>query len=169
MFYKEGRSMKQTKKVTLAGVFIALSVVGSMITIMGSIALDSLPAFVGTVVLGPNMGFLLGFLAHLVTAIFSGMPLTLPIHFITAVIMGFCMMGYGYTRKKVTTRYGLNRWFAMLVAYLINVPLSLLVLYPFLKEVVYGLFVPLSIGALVNIILAEMLLSLLGKTNHQEF
>lgn len=156
--------MKNTKKLTLTGMLLALCVVGSMVKIMGSIALDSLPAFIGTVILGPEIGFFLGALGHLITAVLSGFPLTLPVHLITAGLMGLCMYSYGYARKKVTKRYFLNRWSSMLIAYVINVPLSLFLLYPLLGQVTYLLFIPLSIGALVNIMLAEILLSLLEKS-----
>lgn len=156
--------MDSTKKLALAGMFLALCVVGSMVKIMGSIALDSLPAFVGTVILGPEIGFFLGALGHLITAILSGFPLTLPVHLVTGLLMGFCMFCYGYARKKIPKRYFLNRWTSMLLAYLINVPLSLFLLYPLLGQVTYFLFLPLSIGAVVNIVLAEILLTLLEKS-----
>lgn len=154
-----------TKRLTLAAMFIALGVIGSMIKLFGSIALDSLSAFVGTVFLGPGFGFLLGSFGHLATAVFSGFPLSLPVHLVTAVLMGICMVCYGFVRAKTSQKWGMNRWLSIVVAYLINTPLALLVLYPLLGPLVFTLIIPLSMGALLNLVLAEVVLYFFETTS----
>ncbi|MGX7148589.1 ECF transporter S component [Enterococcus ureasiticus] len=153
-----------TKQLTLTAMFIALSVIGSMFKITGSIALDSLPGFVGTVFLGPRIGFLLGSFGHLASATIAGFPLTIPVHLITAGLMACCLFCYGTIRDKVTNRYSINRFLAIMLAYLINTPLSLLFLYPLLGKIVYVLFLPLSVASLLNLILAEVVLYFLEQT-----
>lgn len=156
--------MKNMRNLTLTGLFLALCVVGSMIKIFGSVALDSLPAFIGTIILGPVTGVFLGSFGHLATAIVSGFPLTFPVHLLTSVLMGFCMLSYGIIRKNATKKYFFNQWGSLVIAYLINTPLSLLALYPFLGKMVLVLFLPVTIGSLVNLFMAETVLSLLEKS-----
>ncbi|WP_086313476.1 hypothetical protein A5821_000981 [Enterococcus sp. 7F3_DIV0205] len=154
-----------TKRLTLTAMFIALSVIGSMIKLTGSIALDSLPGFVGTVFLGPSIGFLLGSFGHLTSAAIAGFPLTIPVHVITAFLMGCCLFCYGIIREKLTKKYSINRFLSVFIAYLINTPLSLLLLYPLLGNVVYMLFIPLSVASLLNFLLAEVVLYFLERTS----
>ena len=154
-----------TKRLTITAMFIALTVIGSMIKLTGSIALDSLPGFVGTVILGPSIGFLLGSFGHLTSAAIAGFPLTIPVHLITAFLMGCCLFSYGTIREKVTKKSSINRFLAILIAYLINTPLSLLFLYRLIGNVVYILFIPLTIASFLNLLLAEAVLYYLKRTS----
>lgn len=55
--FKEGIIMKySTKKLATLAILLALCVIGANIKILGSIALDSFPAFIGAIILGPAAG-----------------------------------------------------------------------------------------------------------------
>lgn len=142
----------KTKQLTTVALLLALTVIGANISFLGSIALDSFPAFLGTLLLGPVAGAFLGGMGHLLSALLSGFPMTLPIHLFIAVMMGVTMYLFGLSRQKTG-----NRYVSGLVAYIVNVVIELGVLIPILTwPVVVGLFIPLSLATLVNIILTEI-------------
>ncbi|AKP66204.1 ECF transporter S component [Companilactobacillus ginsenosidimutans] len=151
------------KKLTFTAIILALCIVGANIKIMGSVALDSFPAFFGALALGPVAGAFLGLFGHLVSALLSGFPLTLPVH----LIIGFCMMVtmavYALIRRGKRALDWKYIILSDVVAYALNVPLELVLLYPILKQAVYVYFTPLTIAAIVNIILAEVVFILLKK------
>ncbi|MGM0125851.1 hypothetical protein IGI37_003252 [Enterococcus sp. AZ194] len=147
--------MNKVQKLTTVSLLLALMIVGSMIKFFGSIALDSLAAFVGAALFGPVIGLFLGVAGHLLTAVISGFPLSLPVHLLVAAMMGVCLFVYGSVWRKERGR----RLLADGLAYLINVPLASLFLMPLLGMSVWLLFVPLSLATLSNLILAEVVLS----------
>lgn len=134
---------------------IALSVVGSFIKIpspVGTIAFDSLPGFVGAVLLGIWPGAVIGALGHLTTALSAGFPLTIPVHLLIALLMALAMAGFGYFFKR-------NKIIAILLAVTINAPLSLALLSPLYGwGFFYAMIVPLTIGSLLNLLLATLVL-----------
>lgn len=141
-----------TKRLTSLAMLIALSVIGANIHFLGSIALDSFPAFLGTLLFGPVSGIILGIVGHLFSAVLSGFPMTIPIHIFIAFMMGVTMAVYGYLQAHTSSRI-----LRGVVAYLINVVVELIILIPILGwPVVAGLFVPLTLATIVNIILAEI-------------
>jgi len=83
------------------GLFIALSAVGALIKVpspTGTVAFDSAPGFAAALLLGPGPGAAVAALGHLLTSLFAGFPLTLPIHIIIALEMAvfaaiYCHMG----------------------------------------------------------------------------
>ncbi len=147
---------QKTKEITLVALMIALSVLGANIKLLGSIALDSFPAFISTIILGPGVGILVAFFGHMVSAMLSGFPNTLPIHLMIATLMMLCVFVYGFIRKKYTKYPIASKVISIVVAFIINVPLDLLLLYPFLGDVVFVLFVPLTIATLANLFLTEV-------------
>ncbi|ANZ69149.1 ECF transporter S component [Pediococcus claussenii] len=152
-----------TKRLTLLALLIALCVVGANIKVMGSVAFDSMPAFFGTLVLGPVLGGVLGLLGHLVSAGLSGFPLTLPVHLVIAGIMFLTMLAYGYLRKGVKGNTFIRVLISDVVAYAINVPLSLVFLYPILKQAVFAYFFPLTIASIANIVVAEIVFAVIRQ------
>jgi hypothetical protein len=98
------KQQKTTRMIVLMGLFIALSVIGGYIKIpnpvTSSIALDSMPAFLATLVLGGGPGAIVGFLGHLVSAAIGGFPLSLPIHLIIGVQMVIVMLVFGWAARK---------------------------------------------------------------------
>lgn len=147
-----------TKKLATLAILLALCVIGANIKILGSIALDSFPAFIGAIILGPAAGAFLGFFGHMISALLSGFPNTLPIHLIIAVLMAVCMFFYSWTRKKLSKNKVVASIISMLVGYTINVPLDLLLLYPLMGPVVFMLFVPLTLATVVNLCLSEVVI-----------
>lgn len=148
------------RKLPLLGILLALAIVGADIKLFQSIALDSFSAFLGALLLGPIEGASLAFVGHLVSAFLSGFPLTLPIHIIVAIMTSLAVYLFGVvfeSLNKTTTAYILS----IIVGYFSNVILSLEVLYPFIGNVVYMLFIPLSFASLFNIISASLIYSII--------
>ncbi|WP_283679386.1 ECF transporter S component [Lentilactobacillus sp. Marseille-Q4993] len=145
------------KRIVLAALLLATCVVGANIKIAGSIALDSAAAFIGAIVLGPVDGAVLGFFGHMISALLSGFPLTLPVHLIIAVMMAVCMFIFALIRQKLGKRKMGAVIFSDIVGYLINVPLELLLLYPILKQGVYAFFIPLTLATVVNLVICEVI------------
>jgi len=82
--------------------FIAISFIGSNITVFGTIAFDSLPAFLAALLLGPWYGAAIGFLGHIFTALTSGFPLSIPLHMVIAAGMAGTMLGFGFSYRALT-------------------------------------------------------------------
>lgn len=79
------------RRLTTVGMLLALSYLGSLIKIptpVGTTAFDSAPAYFSGLLLGGSWGALVGFAAHLFTALVSGFPLSLPVHLVVAIGMG---------------------------------------------------------------------------------
>lgn len=158
----------KTKKLVLTALFIALSFVGAMIKVPGTtIAFDSMPGFLGTILLGPLYGALIGALGHFLTAVTSGFPLTLPVHLILMAGMGLTMLVFGYVFKYFFSKnYRLAVIISLIVAVLINGPLLTLALSPLLipvfGKIVLLEMIPLLSGiAALNIIMAQCIYKVL--------
>src|SRR5699024_11545012 len=66
------------KRISYLALFIALSVIGGLITLtspVGSIALDSFPALIAAVWIGKNSGAIVGTVGHLMSALLGGFVL----------------------------------------------------------------------------------------------
>lgn len=146
------------QKLTIVSLLIAMCFIGANIKLMGSIAFDAAPAFVGTLLLGPFYGMALGFLGHMVSSLIAGFPLSFPVHLIVAIMMAITMIAYSFTRKWTEKRvnYPVAVILSSIIAFLLNCPLSLLALYPLLGDMVFVLFTPLAIASVCNIIAAEI-------------
>lgn len=144
-----------TKKIVLMGMFISLSFVCSFIKIPGplqSIALDSMPAYLGGLLIGGPEGALIGFIAHILTAFNSGFPLTIPVHMIIAVIMALTIFIFSFVRNKT------NIIIASVVGTIINgagSPLILMLLPNFDFKFFVMITPVLLIASLVNILMAD--------------
>ncbi|MGM9927764.1 MAG: ECF transporter S component [Bacillus sp. (in: firmicutes)] len=147
-----------SRKLVLSALLIAMCFIGANVKLMGSIAFDSAPAFIGTLLVGPIFGMILGFFGHMLSALLAGFPLSLPIHFIVAVTMALTMFFYGFVRKKAEEKF--NHTYAValsiITAFILNVPVAVLALYPMLKGVVIAMFPALAIAAICNIAVAEI-------------
>jgi len=158
----------RTKKLAITGVFMALAVVGAFIKIQGTIAFDSLPAFVVGGLLGPLWGGAAGALAHLISAIINGFPLGLPAHLIVAGMMFLAVAVFAIVYRRV------NKWAAMIAGIIMNGPVSLLPFYFMIgKEFYIGLLPILTIAASLNLVLALVVLTafevgLKGNKTYQE-
>lgn len=159
----------KTRKLVIASLLIALSLIGAYAKIYNTIAFDSLPGFLGTLVLGPVYGGIIGAIGHFLTAFTSGFPLTLPVHLVLMVTMALTMVAFGlvYNHFRVKNNK-LANILSLIVGTFVNGPLSMLVLTPLLKPVmgIAGIiaYTPvLSLVAALNIILAQIVFRFLPK------
>lgn len=154
----------KTSKLTLMGMLVALSYVGAYIKIPSpfqSIALDSMPAFLGGLMLGGREGAVIGFLGHMITAGNAGFYLTFPVHLLVAVMMALTIYVYHWTYKK-------TNWFvAGIVGTLLNGVGAPLVL-ALMPQFGWGFFtaiVPfLTLASAVNVCISLVVFKALKKT-----
>ena len=151
------RSKSTTVKLVYISTLIAISFIGSLIKIQGSIALDSMPGFFAALFLGPVSGAIVGSIGHLLTALTSGFPLTLPIHLIIGLEMAVFIYIFGWIYEKT------NPIFASIIAIILNGLASVIILAPATiwlgfplsgKPFIYAMAGPLTLASAVNVILA---------------
>lgn len=150
-----------TRKLVLMALFIALSFVGAQIKIFGTIAFDSLPAFLGTFLLGPFYGAIIAIIGHLLTALTSGFPLTIPVHLLISLAMGIAMtatwFAFSFLKKQTNEITALA--LAVIVAALFNGPVAQLICSPLLVPiltwpVMVGMMLPLALVGGLNAAIA---------------
>lgn len=163
---ERNESRSNITKLTYCGMLIALSAVGALIKISGTIALDSMPGFFAAMFLGPVAGGLVGAFGHLLTAVTSGFPLSLPMHLFLMVVMGFVVYGFGLTFKKFghipafIVGVLLNGPFAALL----SVPASKLLGLPFNGWALFNvIIIPLIFASVVNVFLAQVVYKAITK------
>ncbi|MFE4076492.1 ECF transporter S component [Peribacillus sp. YIM B13477] len=143
------------RKISAIAIFIALSAVGAMIKIpspIGSIALDSFPALLAAVILGPVSGGIVAGLGHIISAFIGGMTLG-PFHFLIMVEMAVLtwMFSILYINGKKVGAFFL---FFISNAFVLALPFAFLISPGF-----YTLLVPgLTVATAVNVVLAVLLL-----------
>ena len=160
----------------LTALFIALSFAGANIKVLGSIAFDSMPAFLGTLLLGASHGAVIAAAGHFLTALLAGFPLSLLVHIITMGIMAVTMAAFGrvYQRFANGRRFsGRGALMAGIVAVLINGPAGLFILSPILMPMLgkAGMLslLPLITGvAALNVLLAVIIYRILGNVKAKE-
>ncbi|PGL71818.1 ECF transporter S component [Bacillus sp. AFS055030] len=160
-----------TKRIVLLSLFIALSAVLSNIKIVYSIAFDSLPAFLAAMLISPIAGGIVGALGHLLTALTSGFPFTVPVHLFIAIQMLVIVWLFGVLFKKM------NQYIAIVVAIILNGPVAtllsgLLIAYlnhSFTVKTVSSFFMlmvmPLTLASVANIVLAFILQKVMKRAN----
>lgn len=162
--------MKLRKLVTCA-MLIALCFVGSNIKVFGTIAFDSMPAFLGALILGPWYGAILGAAGHFLTALTSGFPLTLPVHIVLMFGMALTMFFFNITQKGLEKK--INVWAAriigILVALIFNVYISCLMVTPLTGFAVFAYAPELLIVSLANVVIAEVVYVFLPKQIKERF
>ncbi|WKY47987.1 ECF transporter S component [Eubacteriaceae bacterium ES3] len=146
-----------TKQLVFTALLIALSFIGAQLKVFGTIAFDSLPAFLGTFLLGPVYGAIIGFAGHILTSATSGFPFTFPVHFLIGIGMGVTMIAtwfvFNLFNKRNQTNVGLI--ISVLVAALFNGPVLCLLSSPLLIPMltwpgVVGMMVPLALVGGIN-------------------
>lgn len=156
-----------TKKLVWMGLLIALSFVGANIKIPSpfqSIALDAMPAFLGTLMLGGLSGAIIGFLGHMLTAATAGFYMTIPVHIIVAVMMAITMLGFHFAYRKT------NLIGAGIVGILLNAvgaPLVLVFIPNFGWPFFMGIVPFLLVASAVNAILGIVIFTALNKSGVQ--
>jgi uncharacterized membrane protein len=155
-----------TKELVTTGLMIAMAAVLAQFPIYGSIAFDALPAFLTAVMIGPVLGGIVGFIAHLLVAMFTGFPFSLPLHLLIAVLMFVSCYIYGKVRQSH------NRYLAMALGIIMNGPVSLALIsifakilgMPFSGMIMFStLILPLLVGSMVNIVVADVVYSIIKE------
>lgn len=168
------KNRNRVKTICLVGLLIALSLILANFKIFQSIALDSMPAFLGAIIISPAMGGLIGVLGHFFSAMFSGFSLTLPMHFVIMVEMFIVIYIFGVLYEKGAKKSSvINEIIAVAVGIILNGPVSILIsglVAEFLgimptMQFVAMMIVPLTIAAVVNIVLAYSLGKVLKNAN----
>lgn len=154
----------ELKKMILTALFIALSFCGANIKIFGTIAFDSLPAFLAGLLMGPLYGAIVGFLGHIFTSLLSGFPFGIVIHCIIGISMIITMVGFSLAYKFLESRVHIfyNLVITVVIGTILNSPLSLAICYPFLepilsKQGIFAMLPLLTLASIANIIIAIVL------------
>ena len=163
----------ETKSLMLMALFVALSFAGANIRIFGSIAFDSLPGFLAALMFGPVYGAIIGFLGHLLTALISGFPLSVPLHLVIALSMAITMLGFGGVYRALREKISMagNLCITGIVGLALNAPFSLSLSIGALylmagREAAFGLLALLPFlvfAAVANIVLAMILFKSLER------
>ncbi|MCR8968695.1 ECF transporter S component [Facklamia sp. 7083-14-GEN3] len=157
--------MKTKDLVTLA-LMISLSVILAQFKLFSTVAFDSSPAFLISLVMGGSAGAIVGVIGHLATAMTSAFPLTIPLHLLLMVFMGLTQIVFAMLYRKFKPRKYGRFIVPVLGAWLFNVLLPLLCLQPILgSAMVVSFFWPLTFATLANIFLGFLLFEGLKKVN----
>jgi uncharacterized membrane protein len=147
-------------RLTITATLVALSVVGSYLKIpspTGTVALDSLPGFLGAILLGYPEGAVIGFLGHILTSLNVGFPLGLPVHLLIACEMAVICVLFRLLYQK-------NRILGIACGVFLNGVLAPATLVPVFGWGFFtGIVVSLLVASAVNIILASLIFEMLKK------
>ena len=149
---------------TLA-MFIALSAVGAAIkipSIVGSLALDSFPALIAGVLLGPIYGGIVAGLGTLISAIISGMQLLGPLHFIVVLEM-FILVWMFSTLYIGGQKMGAITLFLVGNALIAPLPFMFIISTSFYIAVLPSLIITTVINLVIAVILMPKLVPILKK------
>ena len=144
-------SMKNIKTLTIMAMLIALSAIGSLIKVFNTVAFDSMPGYFAALFLGGWQGALVISLGHMLTALTSGFPLSLPIHIYVAIQMAI----YSYLFKLFYDKF--NIYIGIAIATILNGPLAALSMVPIFGWGFFtALVIPLTVASFLNILLAVL-------------
>lgn len=165
-----------TRQLVFMALLIAFSFIGAQLKIFGTIAFDSLPAFLGTFLMGPIFGAIIGIIGHLLTALTSGFPMTLPVHCVIAFGMGITMIAtwYTYTFIKKVSNEIIGLIISVLAAAIFNGPILLLLCSPLLVPMltwagVIGMMFPLALVGGLNALIAALVFKALPVSIKNQF
>ena len=153
-------SRSKVRLITTSGLLIALSAIGAMIKIQGTIAFDSMPGYFAALYISPAAGAVVIALGHLLTAFTSGFPMTLPMHILLMGLMAVTAYIFGVLARRT------NGLIACSVATIFNGPLATLISAFFASllglafsgmPMFYGLVIPLTLASGANIVLAYVI------------
>lgn len=164
------KSKFNLKKIVLLGLLIAISAIGANIKILNSIAFDSMPAYLTAILIGPISAAIVAVFGHLLTALTSGFPLSLPVHIIVSFTMAITMLATSFVFKLFRkSSYLMAASISILVGTLCNGPISCLVLLPLLGKVVFVLMPILSGVSALNVIIAHIVYYFIPEKIKKEF
>lgn len=152
------------RKISTLAMFIAISAVGAAIkipSIVGSLALDSFPALIAGVLLGPISGGIVAGLGTLISAIISGMPLG-PLHFIIVLEM-FVLVWMFCTLYNSSQKLGAVTLFLVGNALIAPLPFMFIISTSFYIALLPSLITATVINVVIAIILMPKLVPVLKK------
>lgn len=148
-------------RITFTASLVALSVVGSYIKIpspTGTVALDSLPGFVGALTLGYPEGALIAFLGHILTSMNVGFPLGILVHLLVAAEMAGIAVSFRFSVKRGGYILGTA------LGTVLNGVVAPLTLVPIFGWGFFGgIVVSLLVAAAINLVLACIVHRILTK------
>jgi uncharacterized membrane protein len=140
------------KRIARIAIFIAMTAVGSMVKVpspTGTVALDAAFGFFSAIAFGWREGAIVAFLGHMLTALSTGFPLSLPMHLFIAVQMSIYVSVFEFAAKKI------HMWAGIIAAIILNGPISAFAVIPIGGiGLMAALIVPLTIGSIINIFIA---------------
>lgn len=152
------------RKLSWAATFIALSAAGSFIkipAIIGTVALDSFPALLTSLILGPLSGAVIAGAGHIISAILGGLPLG-PFHFLIMAEMAVLAWGYGHlyrTEKRKSAAF----FFLVGNAFIAPLPFMKLISPAFYTAMLPALLAGTIINLAISHLLAPRLYPVLKK------
>lgn len=151
-----------SKRIARMAIFIAMSAVGAMVKIpspTGTVALDAAFAFFSAIAFGWREGAIVAALGHMLTALSTGFPLSFPMHVYIAFQMSVYVSVFAIVAKKI------HLWAGVFVGIILNGPVSSLLVLPVGGiGLTIALFVPLTIGSIVNISIAVAAYLIINKS-----
>src|SRR5699024_7290692 len=139
------------KRISYLALFIALSVIGGLITLpspVGSIALDSFPALIAAVWIGNNSGAIVGTVCHLLSALLGGFVLLLYHSMIDiSIVIIVCIFGQLYQSFKPIIP---NTIFIINIGFIMPLPFIFIMEFPFFL----GILPSLVTATVLNLIIA---------------
>lgn len=151
------------RRVARMSVFISLSAVGALTKIpspTGTVALDACAGYFAAVSFGYLEGAFVAAAGHLMTAFTIGFPLGIPVHLYIACQMAFWVMAFRFLTLKIHPIAGLIGGVALngIGSSLLMVPIGG-------TGLAAALFLPLTIGSFVNVMLAGIAYSVVKRSN----
>jgi uncharacterized membrane protein len=150
----------KNRKLSWFAMFIALSAAGAFIKIpavIGSVALDALPALLAAGLLGGAAGAAVGGIGHLLSAMASGMPLG-PFHVLIAGEMALLVYLFGVLYRN-GKRWQAGALFIMGNSFAAPLPFIMLMGKSFYLAIVPSLF----LGSILNTVLAYVVLPRIAR------
>jgi uncharacterized membrane protein len=164
-------TQKQTRNIrniiTLA-IFSAFAMALSFVKLpspVGSVALDSSTGYFVAGFFSPILGGVTGLIGHLASSGIVGFPLSFA--HIPIALLQFCWCWlFGFILRKGDNIFALVT--AAVIAVLANgvvAPVILALLYPAMKNMMYGIIPFLTVASAVNVVLAAVGIRVLAKLN----
>lgn len=152
------------RKISWLALFVALSVVGGMIKVpapISSVALDSFPALIAAVLLGPAAGAATGAFGHLVSAFLGGFPMG-PLHVIIAIEMAAVMWLFGRLYRDGFKRSALLS-FILLNGVVSPAPFILFLGVPFYMSAVPAIVIAAALNGIAAAVLLPKMIAIFTK------
>lgn len=151
----------KTKDLAIIALLIALSFVLSFFKFFGSVAMDSVPAFLALLLWRDYKAGVIAGMGHMFSAISSGLPFGLFTHLLIAILMFITFyLAALLLNKKI------HLTFVLIYIYILNaiiMPFVIFITITFSVKLYLTIMIALSIAVIINMIVALILYQLLAK------